>query len=1794
MRKLIYIIALLIASQINSFGQWCCIDTNLIIKDKATTTLRFQIVGATNNDLSTPTQGLCGVRIKFKHKSIGDVTMSLISPGGQKVDLLGPNANARRTDLTNWNVSFVPCAVTAVPDVGFKQKWDNVQNWGILGQFYNGTYYPFNGCLEDFNLGAVNGIWTLTIVDSDLFYDGLVESFCLLFCDDSGVSCNSCSSNGGYFNLAPIMLCESNDNLNLDVKPTIPSFTPDPLNYGYKYFVFLNNILIDVKDNLDFRSYSSGNYTICGLSYLLSDFSKLPSISSAISFNDFRNNLITNRYNACAEFSKDCLNLVIGKASPIIDVTNTICKGDTFKINGSSYYTDGTYILKYTNITGCDSTVNLNLKTIEVKAIIQNPIPSLSCTTKSVIIDASASKIGANTQIYWETNGGYFEDLSNKLMPVITRAGRFKLVLTDGNCKDSIEFDVQNTSVLPTINIVGDTITCKKPTVELTVSSNVNSPIIEWTFGNQVIGVSDKISVSQPGDYIVQVTDSKGCSNFQSYKVIENKILPQFELNATEITCQNDTSILSFSTTENYSSFFWTGVNFQSFDLAPKVTKPGEYEFKMEGSNGCVETKKIVVNSSVVLPVVRLSADSITCNNRSIKISNAYTGNYKFNWSGPSMFTSNSSEPDVTIAGRYTLMIEDEHGCKRDTFIDILENTIPPNYTLNAGMLGCNPDSIQIILNFNNATNASEYSYTWSGPIGFGSSSQSPWTREEGFYTVRVVGLNGCISMDTITVIQRIEKPKIALNANELSCIDSAVALQIVSSNIASYNTTGPNNFVSTDPIPLVTSPGIYRVIVTDNNGCTAEKSIIINENRTPPFDVLAAETKTCIRDSVILSFTSSSTIDTILWTGPSGFSSSLAMPKVFEPGLYILQANGRNGCALVDSVVVVFDTIKPLIQITVDTLSCKQPEFTLQKSANIIIDKYIWTSPAGQIDTSLNYVIDAPGNYQLRAIGVNGCESITTFDVVQISTKPQVSLKTDTITCTKPIVDIIVNTNDNRLFYSWNGPNNFISGLQNIQVSEPGKYYVNVENRFGCTINDSIEIFSSVKIPKLSFSTSNFNCSNFDRNTIVATPSYPRINIEWTLPNNTVIIADSIKVFEAGLYIIKTVDQNQCMLLDSLVVTIDTVKPIIDLATSDTLDCFDTKLVLFAESSDAQSFLWTSQAGFTSNLPNPIIDKEDIYTVEVTAKNFCKSTKTITILSDQKIPVIDAIAKNIDCINIRGFLDVNTTDSIKSFSWSTPTNTLVTSRSFATLDTGLYILVVEGLNKCLATDTARIIIDTIPPQVTATYELFPCNADSTQLFANSNSKIKDYIWLGPNRFFSTEATPSIRDTGLYTLTVLGDNNCPSNSTIHVDGKKDYPSLLLSGGTISCINDTIQIFAIFDSKDSLIAWTGPSNYYNGKDRNPMISIPGIYAASIMNKKGCQVDSTILILVDTVAPIIQIKQLDSLKCENNSIRLNSTISNVNNVSFQWTASSSTQFNSSINASQVIVNSEGVYVLRVTNLANGCESSNSIQVIEDRNVISGVDLDVYQISCSKNSDASISLKDVMGGQSPFYISTDGINFNPNTTINQLKPGNYKVYFKDKNGCKYDTLIQINEGFLLNLYLGRDTTIQLGESYTINPQTNADTNVVNFEWLPRSEIKCNDCFSQNVSPFQSTLYKLRVTDQNGCTAEDEIYIKVNTKPKFFLPNAFSPNGDRLNDKISISVGVEIAEINEFTIYDRWGNLIYREEDIPLGQESFIDWDGTFGGEICLPGVYVYKIKATLISGKVHQLVGDITLLR
>lgn len=71
------------------------------------------------------------MRLKFEHEFIGDLTADLISPSGQSIQLVGSVGKSGLTKFSKWNVTYVRCKQTAVPDPGFKQKWDNIQPWGI-------------------------------------------------------------------------------------------------------------------------------------------------------------------------------------------------------------------------------------------------------------------------------------------------------------------------------------------------------------------------------------------------------------------------------------------------------------------------------------------------------------------------------------------------------------------------------------------------------------------------------------------------------------------------------------------------------------------------------------------------------------------------------------------------------------------------------------------------------------------------------------------------------------------------------------------------------------------------------------------------------------------------------------------------------------------------------------------------------------------------------------------------------------------------------------------------------------------------------------------------------------------------------------------------------------------------------------------------------------------------------------------------------------------------------------------------------------------------------------------------------------------------------------------------------------------------------------------------------------------------------------------------------------------------------------------------------------------------------
>ncbi len=215
-----------------------CTNCPQFMPDGFTGNFYIQIQNAANPTLGQNGQGVCGVRLFFDHEYLGDLQITLTSPAGQSVTLVGPIGFFGPTDFTTWDVTFLPCGDAVNPDPGFSNQWNNNQPWGLFGS-YNGSYYPYSGCLEDFNSGPVDGQWTLTVVDGQAIDVGNFYDYEIIFCDPAGINCFSCAANAGNLPQPDVSLCEGDPNLNLDLPPAYtPPLTPPPTpEYSYTYVV---------------------------------------------------------------------------------------------------------------------------------------------------------------------------------------------------------------------------------------------------------------------------------------------------------------------------------------------------------------------------------------------------------------------------------------------------------------------------------------------------------------------------------------------------------------------------------------------------------------------------------------------------------------------------------------------------------------------------------------------------------------------------------------------------------------------------------------------------------------------------------------------------------------------------------------------------------------------------------------------------------------------------------------------------------------------------------------------------------------------------------------------------------------------------------------------------------------------------------------------------------------------------------------------------------------------------------------------------------------------------------------------------------------------------------------------------------------------------------------------------------------------------------------------------------------------------------------------------------------------
>ncbi len=204
---------------------------------------------------------------------------------------------------------------------------------------------------------------------------------------------------------------------------------------------------------------------------------------------------------------------------------------------------------------------------------------------------------------------------------------------------------------------------------------------------------------------------------------------------------------------------------------------------------------------------------------------------------------------------------------------------------------------------------------------------------------------------------------------------------------------------------------------------------------------------------------------------------------------------------------------------------------------------------------------------------------------------------------------------------------------------------------------------------------------------------------------------------------------------------------------------------------------------------------------------------------------------------------------------------------------------------------------------------------------------------------------------------------------------------------------------------------------------------------------------------------------------------------------------------------------------------------------------------------------------------------------------KSNTYITTIKRNGLCDSIVTSTVNYENSFTLTVSPDVTLEKGDKTEIKVNVQPSGNYV-FSWTPKETLQCNTCASTFAEPPNTTKYVATVSNL-GSRCFKKIQTQVIVISDVFVPTAFSPNGDSMNDIFYIIGSKSVKMIKEMNIYNRWGELIFRDENFMTADASH-GWDGNYNGKILNPDIFTYKIVAEMKNGEVNNFSGAFTLLR
>ncbi|MCB0700937.1 MAG: gliding motility-associated C-terminal domain-containing protein [Chitinophagaceae bacterium] len=1180
-------------------------------------------------------------------------------------------------------------------------------------------------------------------------------------------------------------------------------------------------------------------------------------------------------------------------------------------------------------------------------------------------------------------------------------------------------------------------------------------------------------------------------------------------------------------------------------------------------TNGCESSDSVKVTIKDK-PTITVTPDTTICEGSSIPLQ--ATGATTYTWSpatGLSCTTCPNPIATPITTTMYTVIGVNAVGCSDTATVTITVNT-KPNVDAGADNAICPGDSTLLV-----ATGATTYLWTPGATLSC-DTCDSTYATPAATTTYTVIGslANGCSDTDMVTVTVN-ALPNIYAGPDTTVCVGTTIQLQATGGITYTWSpATGLSCTSCSNPMANPKTTTTYTVIGTDTNGCKNTDSVKITINPLPNVNA-GNDVDICLNDSVQLQATGASTY---MWTPSTGLGcTSCANPKAGPTvtTTYTVTGTDGNGCVNSDTVTVTIKAL-PTVNAGADRFICTGDTALLIATG---ATTYLWTPGATlTCDTCDSTYASPTVNTTYTVIGTlaNGC-SDTDMVTVTVNALPNIYAGPDSTVCVGTTIQLLATGGST---YTWSPS----TGLSCTSCSNPmanptvtTTYTVTGTDTNGCKNTGDVKITIN-SLPNVNAGSDVNICLN-DSVQLQATGATTYM---WTPSTGLGCTSCSNPKAGPGVSITYTVtgtDGNGCVNKDSVQVTVKAL-PIVNAGADKAICPGDTAQL---QATGAASYEWTPTTWLTCNTcANPKASPlfTTTYIVKGTAANGCKGTDTVDVVV-YTLPVISAGPDMTMCIG--DTLQLQATGGA-TYVWSPAIGLTCTGcanpRTGIQVDT-TYIVVGTDTNGCKNTDSVKISIKPLPALVVTAGRDSICAGDTTAFLVTGATS---YVWTPAGGLSCSNCTnPISTPLSTTTYTVTGTlNGCTDTASIRLFVHLN-PVLATPQNVELCEGDSTTLYV----KGAFTYVWSPASGLSCTGCDSPIASPlntTKYTVKGTDSFGCTGSTDVDVVVNKLPEVDA--GPDVTICDGDSVQLQAK----GGIYLVWSppdglscsACSNPKSGTSQNRTHTVTGIDG----------KGCKNTDemSITVIK-KDPITFSDGDSICIGESTSIWAA-------GGTSYKWLPEGGLQ-SPNAATTDAAPvvtTNYKVIVK-QGECFTDTGdIKVTVFNKPTVELGKDQTVSGGTKIILEPDV---TNVARYEWTPTDELSCYDCSNPELTALRTTTYNLKVYSDFGCTAEDDVTVYVTCGgDQVFIPNTFTPNGDGLNDRF-YPQGRGAIQVKRFSVFNRWGQLIYDVQNISLNDEMH-GWDGTYKSEPLQPDVFVYIIKAVCETGEPLDMKGDISLVR